>query len=481
MVKPFYKFGDNIFRDELWKEYIVPVAQWFMHDKKPEGYLLPQFSGSVWECSLAIDFLLKLYAHSNVENELKELIKIKVVNTARWLNSTLMQEESVGGMSWDSAPWDTAVALRTLLSCFEQFDTSFTDKEQIVFKEHTISVCQWLLLQSKNWKAPDGYLTADATDLAVTLSVLIAVQKKYPSEFSVLECNYNCEGSINATAKMLLQCVYEGSAYPVEQYKLCNWGSCFNIGEVICGLCSYISWPKCDETNKKETQDVILAGLKYIEHNQNNGGITDNSVADSCGITWCYLLASQSVKEYGHDDTMVFRSLCWMCDSNKVLDDGSFLHSSYVTVFYALTLMEVYETWELGKKSTNEVYHFVVWLNPNIETFERAKRLDLELKAKNYETQIDKMKKNEAIAKINRSTFIVVFSLVVLTLIVLQLSGAITLITINFQFLDASMFFSIIGVALVIIPGAWKISYEFAKQKIYHKTSARFSIGENKK
>lgn len=469
MAKPFYKFGDNIFREELWSEYIEPVSRWFMMNDKLSGYLLPQLSGSVWECSLAIDFLIRVYKQPIAKEELKHLIKAKVVNTARWLIQSLIEEKSIEGMSWDSAPWDTAVALRSVISCFEEFSELFTVDEKKQFKEYTIKICKWLLMQSKNWKAPDGYLTADSTDLAVTLSVLIVVYERFlnigiPDEIKDI---FN---SINSIAKMLVQCVTNDIDLNGDknQYNIENWGSCSNIGEVLCALGTYIACPLCTDSDKKEVEYAFLSGIKYIENKQSVGGVTDDSVADSCAIIWSYLSASQTVQNYGHNDIMIFRALCWMCDSNKVLNDGSFLHSSYVTVFYALSLILAYETWELGKKSTNEVYHVVVWLNPNIDTFERAKRLDLELKVKNYRHEIENSQEELIYNKVKKITLCVFISMVIITIAVLQISKAITLINLNFQLLDRSLFFSILGVALVVIPSVSKLTYSFTKKR-YNK------------
>lgn len=470
MVKPFYKFGERIFREELAKEYIVPVVRWLLHDDNTSGFLLPQFSGSVWECSLAIDFLLRVLDQPTIDTD-RILITKKVVNTARWLIGELTVEKEVEGKSWDSAPWDTAVALRSLLSCFSILSSSFSTEEHKKFDSYTIDICKWLLIQSKNWKGPDGYLTADSTDLAVTLSVLILVQNKIPVDFLILEEQLSQSDSITATAHMLMQCVSDEAA-PNRKFNLDNWGGCFTIGEVICGLCTYLSWDGCNERDSNEARALVLEGLKSIEYEQNHGGITNNSVADSCGITWCYLIASGAIEDFGHDDTMVFRSLCWMCDSNKVLDDGSFLHSSYPTVFYALSLIETYVTWELGRKSTNEVYHYVVWLNPNNETLERAKRLDLELKTRKYKNQVQRLKSTTSESYAKLFAFFISISLFFVTLVIMQSTGAVKIMSVNLQMMDTTMFFSELGVALVVVPSLTKFVHDNIKQRYasgFHK------------
>ncbi len=458
-MKPFYEFSSNIFRNELFVEYIIPVAKWFMVDDKPSGYLLPQASGSFWECSLAIDFLLRV---STVEgqHELNRLIEPKVVNTTRWIVDSLF-EEGLDEMSWDSAPWDTAVALRSVINCINQYPNSFTDDEKNKINMSTVKIVRWLIKQGVNWKSVEGYLTADSTDLAVTLSALIRVKETHNEDYFKQE-NIEIDAAIKTIVLMLLQCANMEIDKDNSSIKPENWGSVFNIGEVICGLSSYVLFREADDSLKRATQESILEGLKYIEKAQGNGGITDNSVADSCGILWSYFVTSKAFCEYGHDDIMVFKSLCWMCDSNKVLADGSFLHTSYATVFYALSLIEAYETWELGRKPTNEVYHMVVWLNPNIETTERARRLDLEFKQKKNSEELSQLKYLVVNRSAIFSTILIVTLLTVITLIILHACKA---VNISIEFLDFSLLFSILSVSVIIISGIGKIAYEFLKKK----------------
>lgn len=458
-MKPFYEFSNSIFRNELFREYIIPVAKWFMVDDKPSGYLLPQASGSFWECSLAIDFLLRVSAVES-QHELNRLIEPKVVNTTRWIVDSLF-EEGLDEMSWDSAPWDTAVALRSVINCINRYPNSFTDEEKTRIDISTAKIVRWLIKQGVNWKSAEGYLTADSTDLAVTLSVLIRVKEIHNENYFTQE-NIEIDVAIKTIVLMLLQCANTEIEKCNSDIKPENWGSVFNIGEVISGLSSYVLFREADDKIKEATQEAILEGLKYIENAQSSGGITDNSVADSCGILWSYFVTSKAVCEYGHDDIMVFKSLCWMCDSNKVLSDGSFLHTSYATVFYALSLIEAYETWELGRKPTNEVYHMVVWLNPNIETTERARRLDLELKQKRNSEELSQLKYLLVNKNAISNTILIVTLLIIVTLMILHACKA---VNISIKFLDFSLLFSILSVSIITISGIGKIAYEFLKKK----------------
>ena len=257
-MKPFYEFSSNIFRNELLMEYIIPVAKWFMVDDKPSGYLLPQASGSFWECSLAIDFLLRV---STVEgqHDLNRLIEPKVVNTTRWIVDSLYEEGS-DEMSWDSAPWDTAVALRSVINCLNQYPNSFTNDEKNKINMSTMKIVRWLIKQGVNWKSAEGYLTADSTDLAVTLSVLIRVKEMYNDNYFTRE-NIEIDTAIKTIVLMLLQCANMEIDKDNSSIKPENWGSVFNIGEVICGLSSYVLFREADDSLKRATQESILEGL----------------------------------------------------------------------------------------------------------------------------------------------------------------------------------------------------------------------------
>lgn len=459
MFKPFYDFGKNIFRNELWVEYIDPVVRWFLLDEdKHTGYLLPQISGSIWECSLAIDFLLRVYVEST-DQTLKDVIETKCINTSRWMISCLKSEENAGEKSWDSAPWDTAVALNSLSNCIEFFSKKYTDEEKRQFYESAVQIARWLVSQSSNWKSPDGYLTADATDLSVTLTVLLNLLEhknvlSIPSDMDLAK-------SIDDIANMLLQCVEEDN--DEGALVLSNWGNLFNVAEVICGLADYYKWNDISDDRKKIVSIAIKEGLLYIESINKSGDSPDiNSVADSCGILWCYLKASRAFPEFDHNDIMVFKSLCWLCDSNKVMSDGSFLHSSYVTIFYALSLIEAYDTWKLGNKSTNEVYHLVVWLNPNIEITERAKRLDLELRNKNSEKELLSIKDDVRDGKIYKYTVLTIIVGIIISIIVLQMTGTMTIFEIKIN--ELSTFFEIISISLVLIPTFSKVVFELLKK-----------------
>ena len=104
----------------------------------------------------------------------------------------------------------------------------------------------------------------------------------------------------------------------------------------------------------------------------------------------------------------------------------------------------------------------VVWLNPNIETTERARRLDLELKQKKNSEELSQLKYLVVNRSAIFSTILIVTLLIIVTLIILQACKA---VNISIEFLDFSLLFSILSVSVIIISGIGKITYEFLKKK----------------
>ena len=87
----------------------------------------------------------------------------------------------------------------------------------------------------------------------------------------------------------------------------------------------------------------------------------------------------------------------------------------------------------------------------------------LELKNKTHEETINSLNETISNYRVNFYTGLITVALVVLTIIIMQLSSALSIFT--FKMGDVTIFSSIIGVATVIIPSAAKVSHELLKKK----------------
>ena len=85
-----------------------------------------------------------------------------------------------------------------------------------------------------------------------------------------------------------------------------------------------------------------------------------------------------------------FKALRWVCDDKQIFSDGSFLHTMFLTIFYALALIEVYESWEPAECRVDQLYDDVVWASPVRTTPERSKRLKLALKNRELQEELER-------------------------------------------------------------------------------------------
>ena len=457
MGRQFYDFGDRIFRDALWDEYIVPVAKWFMREPG-SAYLLPQSSGSIWECSLAIDFLLQISDNPFTENVFKKEINERCRATVRWMISQLKDESNGESSSWDSAIWDTAVALCTVVRCRDTL-TSMSDADRDEIDSVAIKTCTWLMNRVKLWSNDAKYLLGPS-DLAKVLKALVVIHQRYTSGFRTAEQLVgfeDCASIDEATRFLVTMAISENApdssgADDLTKGCLMHWGGAFNTGEVLQGLSAYLNW--CSSGNSGKHKDAVSSaisrGLRYVETTQREG--IWNNAPDTCGTLWCYLSVVRETDGFDYEDHVVFKAMRGLCDNTQALDDGSFLHSSYVTVFYALALYEAYSSWPLGNKSTNEVYDVALWLAPNSSSEERMKRLELELQIKDHEDTLRNNKEREKELLLRRYTIYTLIMSCVLLYFILQISQSLIFVEWKFDVNDPTMLISIIGIWITVVP-----------------------------
>ncbi len=394
-MKQFYEFEQTPFRNELMKSFILPAIEWLLGDPK-QPYLLPQMSSSHWECAIIIESLLKaMNTNSLIEPNKKALIENKMFQTVNWLMEEISYNKNDNTCNWDDATWDTAICTRCLFLSEKYFESKYSEEQKnklIVIKYQLI---KWLIKRGINWDKDVRY-PAGPPDLAQVLNTLILFADQYPLEIKKIEEEFSWDSEENILDRItrIIMSMQEQTYLIVDNRKeqLSFWVDCFNTSEVAEALSAYINHHSYEKDRKlvKKVKKSLYRSVRYIEENQDSG--TWGGVADSCGTLYGYLQVTKSLNEIGPKDYIVFQALRWMCDRNQVFSDGSFLHSSYITVFYLLALVEAYSNWELGKKNTLEVYDIALWNIPAQGTSERSKRLELQLKIEDREQQFDNIK-----------------------------------------------------------------------------------------
>jgi len=383
VAKPFYDFGSAPFRDELLAAFVLPAARWFLRDESSQ-YLLPQASGSNWECSLAIDFLLHVATADTLPEGLRDEIDQKSLATVSWL-LTQMTKEGPSAASWDGVSWDTAVCVRTLLRVRQRYEAQLDSDLTKKIDRSIDQAVNWLVVESLHWDTEQRY-AGGPPDLAQVLHTLIVVGDERRELLLSAELAAGVaeqESVIDQIARILLAMEERDRISTASgDVDVSFWVDAFNSSEVLEGLAMYLKHcesPRAWGTtrHRDDCMAAVYRCLRFIELNQSDG--TWGGVADTCGTLYGYLRVLSMLRDVGHEDHVVFKALRWMCDEKQAMADGSFLHTSYVTVFYALALWQAYETWPLAGKRGAEVYDIALWNTPANTTAERSLRLEIQI------------------------------------------------------------------------------------------------------
>lgn len=361
----------------LLERFLSPAAKWLL-GPSDSPYLLPQAANSSWECALAMWYLLDLRTALADDESLKQEIPPKTAQTARWVLDRA-ERSADGTMHWDGVTWDTAVCARSVLRVLREFPHSFSDSEQELGREVCASALEWLLARFEVWDHRIIYPYGPA-DVAQILETLLYVQREWPQLLNV-ESGPLTEvpEAIDDIAAYLLAAKDEmavGRHQSQAPEALAFWSDFFQSGEVIDCLSQYARFVDVAD-RRASCEEHVFHCIRYFELNQVNGQW--GAHVDTCRALYGYLRATHAIPAARQENHIVLKALRWMCDDKQTFSDGSFLHSSFVTVFYVAALWEAYAHWPLAERSVGEVYDVALWSAPVRATEERGLRLALEI------------------------------------------------------------------------------------------------------
>ncbi|NDK36493.1 hypothetical protein [Rhodovulum sulfidophilum] len=466
----FYQFGTGPFRDQLLSHFIVPAARWFLGEKT-SAYLLPQMSGSHWECALAVEAMFSIFEFENGLPGSDELLaREKCVQTIRWLISRATMIDAKRS-TWDGVTWDTAICSRLLLTAEKELDSSWSerDKDNIaLIRENSI---RWLVESTFHWDRDVRY-PAGPPDLAQVLNTLALMSRSHPEVLEKIENEVQLDSGekiVDRIARVLLGMEQTKSQQLSDgAIEVSYWVDCFNTSEVIEGLAAYVDLKSevSEEAGSALVEAVrtsLFRAIQYIETHQVDA--TWGGVADTCGTLYGYLRVTSRLEEIVPQNHTVFQALRWMCDEKQALDDGSFLHTSYVTVFYMMALVEAYRSWQLGHKSGSEVYDVALWSSPAQETVERSRRIGLQIELDDEKRIVAKLQhrlRNMTVVIAAAALSALQFA-VLLAILGLMGSIKIDMVGMNIDLLDFDEFWTVFGIGtaviLVLTPAAVSLAF----------------------
>lgn len=378
-------------KEVLLGRYLKPAGKWLLgSDESP--YLLPQAANSSWECALASWYLLDLQTALTDDDPLSQRIPPKTAQTARWILDRA-DAGSDGSMHWEGVTWDTAVCVRSVLRVLRELPHRFSDAEQQRGRDISASALEWLLARFEVWDRGIIYPYGPA-DVAQILETLLYVQREWPELLDAKAGPLTeVPTAIDEIAAYLLAAKDEMAMdhSPTQgPEELAFWSDFFQSGEVIDCLSQYARYVTA-ANRRASYEEHVFHCIRYFELNQVNGQW--GAHVDTCRALYGYLRATHVIPVARQENHIVLKALRWMCDDKQTFSDGSFLHSPFVTVFYAAALWEAYAHWPLATRSVGEVYDVALWSAPVRATEERGLRLALEIERERLVAAHDKATK----------------------------------------------------------------------------------------
>lgn len=431
-----FKPATESLKSVLRKKYLLKVAKWLRG--KHEGSILPEEGGSNWESALAIIFfsdLREVYLEHDEEKDFCDKIPGVCAEVVRHLlgRKTVLSPSYV---CWDKVTWDTAVVVRGILKILNSYPDKFGDECNEIMDAVTKAMC-WLFMRFEHWETEVKY-PYGSSDVAQILLTITYLKEHYPIEYQKIQKTYTFKSTTpidREIFKYLIQ-VKEVETITIDNIEetIVSWdGDFFQTAETLDSLVTYHK--TLDESNPDhknvmdEIEDICKETFRFIEIRQREDGMWGTHV-DTIRTLNAYIKASNIFEErvkLNAEPQLVFKALRWICDEKQCFSDGSFLHTSFLTIFMCDTLLEIHNSWPLAEYPIFRIYDEVFWASPVQTTSERTKRFAAEMDKKRLSDEL-KIAKDD-IEKRHQWVWILSLTLVVFVAFILfsQLLGLVSI------------------------------------------------------
>jgi len=483
---PFQPF-DQTLRAVLRRGYMTPVTQWLLG--RNDTSLLAMEGNSAWETALTVTFLLQSAEILEEAQELPDLrakIDAKVVSATRWLLDKRTPHDD-GTFCWEHVTWDTSVIINALVEVLMKYKQHFSSHDQDDIESTIIGGMHWLYRQFSQWESKVKYPFGPA-DVGQIANTVLLLQDVYPQLYEKMENSFEGGPGYNLPYQIvhyLLQrrtrrrLIITDENGTVEAHG-CWWDDYFSSAEVIETLARF---HHAAETRSIPQWKEILGDVKvclieacaFLESTQLDG-MWGNHI-DTIRILSAYVMTRRLLPQHaeGRSDPTIqpeihitFKALRWICDEKQIFDDGSFLHTLFLSVFYAEVLVEVYRSWEPASSTIEKLYDDVVWASPVRTTPERTKRLAADISNDRLREELNATKHlvaeytNQVTISRQTTRKLVISAVTASSLAIVGFVSALMLRTadITFRVLDTVAFLTLIAllvsVIAIIVGLVWK-------------------------
>lgn len=385
-----FDYSGRTLRSILVDDYLVRTADWMLTG----GSRLHALMGnSHWEAALEIEFLVGLLKHLGNDDKLAVRVKTAVSEGLTWLISERTTTAD-NICHWDGVTWDTAVVLRCILDALHM-NIAIPGATRESIEQLTVHAFSWLLKRFIQWPKEVKYPFGDA-DIAQILTTGVAIQTMNPEVMKRAHSFLRKmlpDDTLEDPLGRLCEFLTSRRTQLDEHPNTCIWEDFFQTAEVLESLTEYYNVLSAsrstDQEKLTELRGCIFCTIHSFEIGQCRG--MWGTHADTCRALYSYLKCSQQMGVEPQDH-IVFKALRWVCDEKQVFEDGSFLHTSFITTFFALAVLQACENWTLSGKSILAIYDDVVWHMEASSSTERGLRLEIENKKRALEAAVSQIR-----------------------------------------------------------------------------------------
>lgn len=399
--RPF-DVGDEVLGASVLRQFLEPALRWLVGP--PDGETPSLLTGSHWEAALTLTCArtyLLLPDHLTRALPTDEL-KTRILTLESWLFERATKHED-GTYCWDHSVWDTAVVLRAVSGCRVTPRLSYSRQDESPQLQHpTIrGSLKWLCLRWREYlsgPASDQLNSAEIAQIGWTLAQCKRIAPMLADEASRSTGWAGTSELLQSITDVLMRrrsprpltSITTGDSGPECWW----WDDWFGTADVVS---YFLNLLYLGEAHPDDLSDIDVTTVQgelsrlflAIEDAQFDG--LWGGYLDSIVLVGVYAAAGaaapatdQTRSQVLHRELLAqprttFRSLRWMCDNSQIMQDGSFLHTGFLTTFYVQTLLQLIENWQGMELKVSELYDELSLLTERGTTIDRAEALQITL------------------------------------------------------------------------------------------------------
>ena len=445
---PFKEPNDK-FDDVLYNEYILKSIDWI--DKASGDVAFAQNFGCNWEAAYILEYLLDVRKIAKTKNDQKCITKSESMSYS--IVSFLLSDEQVIPVkqrenydrktgkwmeqkhrtNWDGNTWDTSVVCNSLLYFIDEFgdDKSFKNDPRYFQIWLTLPLAlKWLYDQFDNNRTQYSQYSFGSIDYSRILMLFIFVIKSQYCNSILSKSNLNKKDLIRAIHDLAKYVdkekvsdeieIYNDTERKLKKETILNWGDCFITAEICDAMSHYINFLEANKLKNnhdiwiKEVYETLKRAMRSVEVTQSSEGMW-GAHDDTIRCLSSYLTTISELKSFekiyqkfdtsskhslpewikgsDYEEHKVFKAIRWLFDPKQRFSDGSYLHTSFLSVFMFEAYIAINNHWDFAKNKTiYKIYDEVFWMSPARTTQEKGQVVELEIEQENKLMEIRKLK-----------------------------------------------------------------------------------------